>query len=63
MKKRSKIFTCNFDAVRSLSSHLHVEACFSKLSGVVLVYENEDEVGVGLLLGWQLFHSSYGTQG
>ena len=51
MKKRSKIFTCSFEAEGSLSSYLRVEACFSKLSGVVLVYEDEIEVGVGLLLG------------
>jgi hypothetical protein len=49
-----KEFACNFEAVRSLISHLQVEACCAKGSEAALVYdavgyEKETDVGVILL--------------
>lgn len=49
-------FACNFEAVRSLISHLQVEACCVKVSEVLLVYdvlgyEKETDAGVVMLFG------------
>ncbi len=62
MEEERRRLTCNFEAVRSLISHLQVLACCAKVSELPLVfdvlgYEKETDAGLILLFGCISFQS------